>query len=573
LPRRRSSAAFLAGTALQKGCKAPQQFFNSYIFDLVYGHHPLVSAFSAGTEGLGMRRTGRRGRLLNATAVVVGFMILSGSSAGAQDAPVGTAQAGVRTPQTSPSPVDPREARIEHLEAEVRALAAEVEDLKASRDNGIKQIQAAQDLPAAQSARPQVGLTNARPQIRTGNGAFSFALRSVVQFDAAHYDVSPTPIGAFASGTDFRRARLGFDATAYKDWNFSLWGEFGGSGGESASLSQAFIEYAGLKPFKFADPIRLRAGAWATPAGLEDATSNTEMLFLERPAVEEMIRGLDAGDAREGVGLFATGSRWYFSGVLTSRVAGVSAPPVYGQQAAYLTRLAFNPLRGKDWDVHLGATVQGVITPASTGATGPAAETLTLNQQPELRVDANGTKLVSTGEIEASGMTIYGAETGASFRNVYVAGEYYRLDVARTAVGNTASPFNPSFSGWYVQGAWTLTGERHVWSPSNGGFRGIVQPQHNFSLGDGGWGAWEIAARYSVLDLNDDAGAAGQTAPTGGIRGGVQRITTVGLNWYPNGVIRFLLDFQNGHVDRLSAAGADIGAHFDNVSFRSQLAF
>ena len=516
----------------------------------------------------------RADRLFAATGAATALIAL-GTGANAQSAPVSTAPGDAQPRPPATAPADPRDAKIEQLEIEVRQLAAEVEDLKAGEANGIKQIQADQQQQTAQKARPEIGLTNARPQITTSNGAFSFALRSVVQFDAAHYDVSPTPTGTFASGTDFRRARFGFDATAYNDWNFSLWGEFGGSGGESASLNQAYIEYAGLKPFKFADAFRLRAGAWATPAGLDDATPNTELLFLERPAVEEMVRGLDAGDAREGAGVFATGSRWYFSGVLTSRVAGVSAPPVYGQQAAYLARFAFNPLHGKDYDVHLGGAVQGVITPAATGASGPAAETLTLNQQPELRVDANGTKLVSTGAIDASSMTTYSAEAGASFRNLYVAGEYYWIDVDRTAIGTgtTPSPFNPSFSGWYVQGAWTLTGERRIWSPGNGGFRGIFRPDHNFDLREGGWGAWEIAARYSVLDLNDDAGLFGHTAPTGGVRGGVQKITTVGLNWYPNPVIRFLLDYQNGHVDRLSTAGGDIGAHFNNVSFRSQFAF
>lgn len=509
----------------------------------------------------------RRVRLLAATAIATGTAIVLGGAASAQEAPVATV-GNANPPAAQTGPADPREARIEHLEAEIQDLEAQVEDLKASGSSGAKTA------PADAGAQTQVGITNARPQITAANGAFTFALRSVVQFDAADYDVSPkTSADEFASGTDFRRARLGFDATAYKDWNFSLWGEFGGSGGESASLNQAFVEYAGFKPFQFADPIRIRAGAWATPAGLEDATPNTEMLFLERPAVEEMVRGLDAGDAREGAGVFATGSRWYFSGVLTSRVAGVSAPPVYGQQGAFLTRFAFNPVHGKDFDVHIGGAIQGVITPANTGGAGPAAETLTLNQQPELRVDANGTKLVSTGAIDASGMTTYSGEAGASFRNFYAAGEYYRLDVERTAVGTGPSPFNPSFSGWYVQGAWTLTGERHVWSPGNGGFRGIFQPANPFDLKSGGWGAWEIAARYSVLDLNDDAGLAGLAAPTGGIRGGVQKIATVGLNWYPNSVIRFLFDYQHGNVDRLSSTGANIGAHLNDLSVRSQFAF
>jgi phosphate-selective porin OprO/OprP len=170
-------------------------------------------------------------------------------------------------------------------------------------------------------------------------------------------------------------------------------------------------------------------------------------------------------------------------------------------------------------------------------------------------------------------MTNYGVEAGASFRNLYVAGEYYRLDVDRTAVGSSVSPFNPSFSGWYVQGAWTLTGERHVWNSGNGGFRGIFQPRRPFNLKAGGWGAWEIAARYSVLDLDDEAGAAGAATPPGGIRGGRQRIATVGLNWYPNSVLRFLFDYQHGVVERLSATGGDLGETLDDLSFRAQFAF
>jgi phosphate-selective porin OprO/OprP len=62
-------------------------------------------------------------------------------------------------------------------------------------------------------------------------------------------------------------------------------------------------------------------------------------------------------------------------------------------------------------------------------------------------------------------------------------------------------------------------------------------------------------------------------APAGGVRGGVQKITTVGLNWYPNPVFRFLLDYQWVDVDRLNAAGAQIGQDTEIVSLRSQFAF
>lgn len=467
--------------------------------------------------------------------------------------------------QDAPAAADPREAKIEALEAQIQALAAQVADLRASTADNFKAVR------AAGNAEPQVSLDNARLEVSAADGAFKLALRSIVQFDAADYSVRPLRTdNDLSSGTNFRRARLGVDGSAFTDWNFSIWGEFGGTGGESAGLNQAYVEYAGLKPFGPGVTVRLRAGAWATPAGLEDATANTEGLFLERGAVAEMVRDLDAGDGRTGAGVFVAASRWYASGVFTGKVVGAPATPVYGQQQGYLTRAAFNPLHGVDYDVHVGGSIQGVIKPADLAAGPTVNETLDLAERPELRVD--GTRLVNTGNIAARGLTTYGVELGASFRNLYAAGEWYRIDVDRTAVGSGPSPFNPRFSGWYAQAAWTLTGERHVWSSANGGFNG-VRPAHPLDPRTGAWGAWELAARYSVLDLNDHAGSAGVPAPSGGIRGGEQRITTLGLNWYPNRVVRFLLDYQWDDISRLNAAGAQAGEQAQAVSFRSQFAF
>ena len=131
---------------------------------------------------------------------------------------------------------------------------------------------------------------------------------------------------------------------------------------------------------------------------------------------------------------------------------------------------------------------------------------------------------------------------------------------------------NPRFDGWYVQGAWTLTGEHHVWSSQSGGFKGI-KPKTNFNPAEGAWGAVEIAARYSVLDLDDNAGVRGAATPAGGIRGGEQKIASAVLNWHPNAVYRFQLQYQRVDVDRLNAAGVEVGDDADIVSLRSQFAF
>lgn len=479
----------------------------------------------------------------------------------------GSAAFAQETVQTAPAaidaPIDPREARIRALEEQLQDIAGQLADLKAATSSSFR------DVRTAASAQPQVTFANGRPQLASADGGFKVAIRSVVQFDAAKYDTDPFgPSTDLSSGTNFRRARLGIDATVYKDWNLALWGEFGGSGGETALLNQAFIEYAGWTPGGLANPLRLRIGAWATPTGLEDATSNTESLFLERAASAELVRNFAGGDGRTGVGAFANGTGWYASAVFTGAVVGTAAAPEFDEQTGFLARLALRPLTGADYDLHIGGSFSTVFDAADTAAGPAVAETLRLRERPELRVD--GARLVDTGAIASGGLNAYGAELGFSWKNLHAAGEYFWIDLDRRGTGPAA--FDPGFSGWYVQGAWTLTGERHQWQAASGGFRGI-RPAKPFDASKGEWGAFEIAARYSVLDLNDREGLPGAAAPAGGIRGGEQKITTVGLNWHPNNVVRFLLDYQWIDVDRLSAAGLQTGPDANVVSLRSQFAF
>ena len=65
------------------------------------------------------------------------------------------------------------------------------------------------------------------------------------------------------------------------------------------------------------------------------------------------------------------------------------------------------------------------------------------------------------------------------------------------------------------------------------------------------------------------------------MRGGDQAIWTGGLNWYPNNFVRFMLDYQDVTIRRLSPSaatfstptGAQIGQHYHVVALRSQFAF
>src|SRR4051794_10034336 len=76
-------------------------------------------------------------------------------------------------------------ARLDALEKRNEQLEAQVADLKAQTAAGQQVIR--EEI----HAQPVVSLPNGRPTFASADGAFKVALRSVVQFDAAHYDVSP----------------------------------------------------------------------------------------------------------------------------------------------------------------------------------------------------------------------------------------------------------------------------------------------------------------------------------------------------------------------------------------------
>jgi phosphate-selective porin OprO and OprP len=494
----------------------------------------------------------------------------------------------VAGPALAQSPEDPRAAQIRALEAQLDQLRAQVEDLKASVAADTSEIR------RTAAAQPQVSVSNARPNITAPDQSARFAVRAVFQYDAARYNQDAPALpdlrradtasaSDLNSGSNFRRARIGVEGQLAPDWTYGLTGEFGGSGVESAQLNQAFLEYSGIRLAESMAPLRIRVGAWATAANLEDATSNTESLFAERPAAAELARSLAGGDGRTGIGVFANGDRWSANAVLTGATLGNSGE--FDEQTGYLVRASYLALRGETYGLHLGLNASGVLDPADTDAGPGDQQRLRLRERAEIRVD--GTRFVDTGNIAASGITQTGVEAGGFWNNLYLSGEYFHFDLDRTGAGT-----DPAFSGWYVQGAWTLTGERRRWNSAAGGFQGI-RPANPFSLSGGKWGAWEVAARYSVLDLNSEAGAPGSAAVAGTtVRGGEQTVSTIGLSWYPTANIRLSLarlavdvdrlDPENGEVSgttvfggalSVPGNGSQIGQSFDALTLRTQVAF
>ena len=131
-------------------------------------------------------------------------------------------------------------------------------------------------------------------------------------------------------------------------------------------------------------------------------------------------------------------------------------------------------------------------------------------------------------------------------------GEYIHADVDRETGGDLA------FNGYYIYGSYFLTSDLRNYKADKGVFD-IIQPAQTFRLHGDGWGAWELATRYSVLDLND-----------ADINGGEERNFSLGLNWYPNSFVRLMANYI--HVLDIDG-GVHDNEDLDLFQVRAQVAY
>jgi phosphate-selective porin OprO/OprP len=451
---------------------------------------------------------------------------------------------------------------------------------------------------AAQDAS-RVTLAKARPTITSADGRSSISLRSVIQLDAAHYDEGGDggatdyrrgSVGAtanresaaardFSDGAYFRRARFGFEGTLARDFTYRVIAELGGSGTEGPTrINDFWLGYSGFGPFT------LQVGAFSPAANMDDGTSVESSLFIERASPAELSRTLGGADGRIGIGVRGSGSRWMSALTLTTRT--VNDAEVFDSQLAAVGRFGGLIATSADYNLHAGLSGTWVFQPPGQGPAAAATQRhlLRFRDRPEIRVDS--TRLIDTGSIDADSAYVYGLEAGATWKNWYLQGETFRYGIERTAA--TAVLPDPTFEGFYVQGSWILTGETRRYDAASGAFQS-PRPFIPFTSA-GGPGAWELALRYSHLDLDFHSGLAGTAATADAIRGGVQDIWTFGVNWYVNPNVKLMLNWLHVDVDRLNPAGpgnltpfgaapgtppigVEIGQDLDIYGLRTQYSF
>ena len=412
-----------------------------------------------------------------------------------------------------------------------------------------------------------VSFPQGRPTWTSSDSRYSAAVGLQLHFDVGGYfqgDRNPDTravnrLDTF--GQNLRRGRIPF-VFKYEDFQVNLTPDFGGSPDGAPTLFEANINWNPVKP------LVATIGYYKPQLTLQDSMSSNDFLFLERPSIVEVARNISAGDARAVVGARWGGERYFLAGYLTGAPYGSQQVALaQPQQTGGVVRVAGRPVATGDWDVHLGFSASEAFRIQRMAG----GQTLTLQDRPELRIDQN--RLVGTGALNANSAGEYGPEFGMRWRNLLLQGEYIRIGVDRFATAAAPRAPSLSFDGGYVEGSWVITGEPRRYSAASGAF-GAPHPEHPFNLKTGGTGAFELVGRYSHINLDDRVTRGIAASVTAGVYGGVQDVYAVGVNWYPNDQLRFMLDYDIISVDRLNPAGtAQVGQRIQAVALRAQAAF
>jgi len=155
--------------------------------------------------------------------------------------------------------------------------------------------------------------------------------------------------------------------------------------------------------------------------------------------------------------------------------------------------------------------------------------------------------MIDTGAIAAGAEFLMGLEALYIRGPLSVQAEYgWNWIDNVVGIAPTGSTFNPAltptqnyvFNGGYIQLAYTLTGENRAYDRRIGTlareYYGKRGPYSNALIG--GWGAWEIAARCSYVNLNDGSGS-------NRIQGGAMDGVSLALNWYLNNNLNAMFDW------------------------------
>ena len=297
---------------------------------------------------------------------------------------------------------------------------------------------------------------------------------------------------------------------------------------------------------RFAPGFQLTAGKFKAPIGLERLQSANDIRLIERGYPTQLVTNRDIGLQVAG-GFLDDRLAYqvaYLNGANDGRSSEDFSDVEVNDDKEWAARIFAQPFANSESFAlrGLGLGVAG----SHTSQEGTATQTLL----PQYRTPAQSTffryrsAAVATGDrtriapqfyYYAGRFGLLGEWTEGS-QDVALAGT---LGLREDQVDTTA---------WQIQAAFFLTGEEES-------FKGY-KPNSVFSLENGTWGGWEIVARYHELEIDDAAFAGGADSFADPLASARKASTIgVGLNWYLNQNVKWMLNYEVTSFDGGAADG------------------
>ncbi|HTJ65877.1 MAG TPA: porin [Alphaproteobacteria bacterium] len=508
-------------------------------------------------------------------------LLLAGSVAGLAFGTFhSTAGAAIASAQTTQQAITAQQAQIDYLKHQLEIMSEQLQQM---------QVKAA--APAKADVKPAPKVTQSASNkfaIESADGQYSIGLTGGFQGDVGYYPgfdaQSKTGPQNLHAGFNARRARIGVTGKAAGDFAYTFIYDAGNSSDATPKgINTAQVSYLGIKN------LAIDFGYSNVNFTLDQATSSYDTIFMERATPSNIATAFNGGDNRSNIGARYFNDRLWVGAYVTGPAPG----EVHGQpeRIGAFQRVAYQVLADPNYSLHVGFAVDELFkAPLNNGnaaatsltydpvkgivtTTVPSAYSISLSDQPELRVDP--ATFVNSGSLGSltnplSGAQVYDLELAGNYGPLFAQGEYFHYSVDREGLPTA------SFDGGYGLIAYTLTGESHKYVPGTASYARIV-PAHAFSPAEGFWGAWEVAGRVSYIDMTSNFHS-GQTtsSSSAALNGGKQTSYTVGLNWYPNSYMRFELNYIHTDFDKVNSGtsgtlGAPIGAAIDALGFRTQV--
>ncbi len=377
-------------------------------------------------------------------------------------------------------------------------------------------------------------------ELETANQEFRVHVGGRTQFDGVWFDPDTAVesggggTGEFHDALNFRRARFRIDGKMYEVVEWAAEYDFVNqanvepisppSNGTSVNVPALTDLWVGLTQLPIVG--NLRIGNFKEPIGLEHLTSSRWLDFMERSFLQDAFFGPFNNGFSPGMMLFNWGpeerATWAIGGFKNS--SNIFGNAVGDGEYAVTGRATYLPWYEEDGRYLMHVGIAGSHRDLDEGA-------VRVRSRASLRSGNPGPfnpALADSGLLLGESQDLIAAEAALVVGPWHLQSEYvasYIQDASSGGIGRGAV----MYQGWYGEVLYFLTGEHRPYNRRAGVFDRIV-PYENYLLtpcphgyASRGLGAWQVGARYSMLDLRDN-----------GLDGGVLQDVTLGLNWFLN---------------------------------------